>query len=116
MSPGEGILLLIITIVLGLVLLMIRASSPGFKLGGTKTVYTPTSTYTPLPVKTTRKCALCKGRGILKCWSCDGRGGKYVKQYNWVSGSYKSVWQSCFNCDGTGVNTCHVCQGRGYLD
>lgn len=112
MSTGQGIIILIITIVLALGLLVVAARSPGFKLGGVKSTYIPTSTYTPLPVKTTRKCVYCDGRGVVKCLMCNGRGGSYSEYYyDYLN---KTTWKSCFFCDGTGVNTCSLCQGKGY--
>jgi len=84
MLPGETIMLLIVTIVLTLALLVAAASRPGFKLGGVKSIYIPTSTYTPQPKKETK---------ILRYnWSTGKMEYAYPSEqlkYNWSTGEWE---------------------------
>ncbi|MCK4419673.1 hypothetical protein KAV79_07685 [Candidatus Aerophobetes bacterium] len=81
MGTGEGMLLLIITIVLMLGLLVVAASSPGFDLNGAKSTYIPTPTYTPQPEEE---------RKILRYnWSTGKMEYAYPSEqlrYNWSTG------------------------------
>ena len=86
MSPGETIILLIITIVLTLGLLVVAASSPGFDLGGARSTYIPTSTYTPQAKKE---------RKVLRYnWSTGKMEYAYPSEqlkYNWSAGEFEYV-------------------------
>lgn len=75
------------------------SSAPGYTL--------PRSIIIP-PKRIQYKCPHCNGRGLIKCYMCWGRGGKY--------NAYDPIdhWSECVICDGTGLVTCPVCGGRGY--
>jgi len=49
-------------------------------------------------------CKTCKGKGSVKCLTCDGE-GRIIPV---LSSAY-----SCKNCEGSGVVKCGVCKGEG---
>lgn len=49
-----------------------------------------------------RKCRKCRGKGFVKCISCQGQG------YNEINGLKKT----CFDCAGSGVVPCQECKNK----
>ena len=60
-----------------------------------------------IPEYVKEMCVFCSGKGIRRCWSCDGTG--------WFGGVHGSFRSRCTSCGGMGIRTCPDCNGKGFI-
>ncbi len=59
-------------------------------------------------------CPDCSGRGIKKCYHCQGSGNEYWEEEDEDGYLIKRV-ATCPKCNGSGYATCSCCLGKGVV-
>jgi hypothetical protein len=60
-----------------------------------------------IPEYVKQMCVFCSGKGIRRCYMCDGTG--------WFGGVHGSHTTRCTSCGATGIIRCPDCNGKGYI-